>query len=482
MRFCKVVLTKGPKCCKMKGLKCRGHERDDPQGELFKVELAALLNSEHAMVELAQRMDWSAFEGALDAMWSDGKGRSAIDTRLMVSLHYLKYSFDLSDEAVGEGWVQNPYWQYLSGMRYFQHEVPLEASSMSRWRGRAGQAGAEELLEQTIRAGLDLKAIKASQLERVNVDTTVQEKHVRFPTDRRLYDRARERLVKAARGEGLELRQSYKRVGKILLKKQSRYAHARQMKRARRCQRKLRTILGRTIRDLERKSGGEVGPELEVLLERAKRIHAQQRHDKNKLYRVHAPEVECLSKGKAHKRYEFGVKVSVATTSKGGWHVGAMSGPGNPYDGHTLTEALKQLKRLPGCDPGHVFVDQGYRGHGYEGASEIHVDKRKPRSHRAESVEMDEEARRGRARDRPSEVRASHGAQPPVRRAGRHGQRRDERGRNELPQAAEAPGDALASRFWSTDSVDPCSSSRSGAAAIDSRRVKVAFSGSTSVV
>ena len=183
--------------------------------------------------------------------------------------------------------------------------------------------------------------------------------------------------MKAARAEGLTLRQSYKRVGKILLKKQSRYAHARQMKRARRCQRKLRTILGRVIRDIERKSGGQVGPELEVLLGRAKRIHAQERHDKNKLYRLHAPEVECLSKGKAHKRHEFGVKVSVATTSKGGWHVGAMSCPGNPYDGHTLCDALAQVERLTGRSPNHVFVDQGYRGHGYEGDSEVHVDKKK---------------------------------------------------------------------------------------------------------
>ena len=344
-------------------MKCLAHERDEPQVELFKVALDTLLNSEHPMVQLAERIDWSNFEEAFDAMWTEGKGRPAIDTRLMVSLHYLKYSCDLSDEEVVEAWVQNPYWQYLSGMRYFQHEVPLNPSSMSRWRGRAGQAGAEELLEQTIQAGLELKAIKSSQLERINVDTTVEEKHVRFPTDSRLYDRARERLVKAARAEGLELRQSYKRVGKILLKKQSRYAHARQMKRAKGCQRKLRTILGRVIRDIERKSDGKLSLELEVLLARAKRIHAQQRHDKKKLYSVHAPEVECLSKGKAHKRYEFGVKVSVATTSRGGWHVGAMSCPGNPYDGHTLTDALEQVKRLTGKDPGHVFVDQGYRGH-----------------------------------------------------------------------------------------------------------------------
>ena len=358
-------------------MKCRDRERDEPQAELFKIELTRFLDMDHAMVKLADRIDWEGFHAAFDAMWSDGTGRPAIDTRLMVSLHYLKYTYDLSDEAVVEGWLQNPYWQYLSGMRYFQHEVPLDPSSMSRWRGRAGQAGAEELLAQTISAGLELKAVKPSQLKRVNVDTTVQEKNVRFPTDSRLYDRARERLVKAARAEGIELRQSYARVGKILLKQQSRYAQVKQFKRARRCQRKLRTILGRVIRDIERKSGGQVGLELAELLVRAKRIHAQQRHDKKKLYSVHAPEVECISKGKAHKRYEFGVKVSVATTSRGGWHVGAMSCPGNPYDGHTLGSALQQVGRILGRDPEHAFVDQGYRGHGCAGPTEVHVDKKK---------------------------------------------------------------------------------------------------------
>jgi len=358
-------------------MKCRRRERDEPQIELFKVELTRFLDLGHPMVKLADRIDWEAFHAAFDAMWSDEKGRPAIDTRLMVSLHYLKYTYDLSDEAVVEGWLQNPYWQYLSGMRYFQHEEPLDPSSMSRWRGRAGQAGAEELLEQTIRAGLEIKAVKISQLKRINVDTTVQEKNVRFPTDSRLYDRARERLVKAARAEGIDLRQSYQRVGKILLKQQSRYAQVKQFKRARRCQRKLRTILGRVIRDIERKAGENMGEELATLLERARRIHAQQRKDKNKLYSVHAPEVECISKGKAHKRYEFGVKVSVATTSRGGWHVGAMSCPGRPYDGHTLDGALRQVRRITGRHAEHAFVDQGYRGHGCEGPTEVHVDKKK---------------------------------------------------------------------------------------------------------
>ena len=183
---------------------------------------------------------------------------------------------------------------------------------MSRWRKRAGKAGLEQLLAETIRAGLKLKAIKTSQLNRVNVDTTVQEKHIGYPTDSRLYDRARQRLVKQAKCEGIELRQNYKRVGNNILMQQQRYAHARQFNRADKYQKKLRTILGRVIRDIERKASEVIeGSALASLLETARGIHTQQRSDKNKIYSVHAPEVECISKGKMHKRYEFGVKASI---------------------------------------------------------------------------------------------------------------------------------------------------------------------------
>jgi IS5 family transposase len=175
--------------------------------------------------------------------YSAQTGRPGISTRLMVALHYLKYTHDLSNGAVLRGRVENPCWQYLSGMKYFSHEMPVDASSMSRWRRLIGEAGAEELLKETIRAGLRLRIIKPSQLKRVNVDTTVQEKYIRFPTDARLYDRMRQKLVKTARKEGIALRQSYVRVGKRLLTQQSRYAGARQFKRAWRCTRKLHTIL-----------------------------------------------------------------------------------------------------------------------------------------------------------------------------------------------------------------------------------------------
>lgn len=343
---------------------------------MTRTELARLINPQHPLVKLAQTIDWSNFDEQFGVSYSSETGRPGISTRLMVSLHYLKYTHDLSDEAVLRQWVENPYWQYLSGMGYFEHEMPINPSTMSRWRRRIQEAGVEELLKETIQAGLRLQIIKPSELKRVNVDTTVQEKEVRFPTDARLYDRMRQRLVKAAKQEGVRLRQSYVRVGKRLLTQQSRYVSARQFRRARRCTTKLRTILGRVTRDIERKSE-KPSAETEELLALANRLYLQERHDKGKLYSVHAPEVECIAKGKAHKRYEFGAKVSLAVTSRGGWVVAAKSCPGNPYDGHTLQSTMDQLVSMTGGEPEHVYADMNYRGHDYEGECEVHVDRRR---------------------------------------------------------------------------------------------------------
>jgi IS5 family transposase len=293
----------------------------------------------------------------------------------MVALHFLKYRTDLSDEDVVAAWVENPYWQYFSGMRDFQHSMPIDPSSMTRWRKRVGEAGAEKMLRETIETGMRMQAIRPAELQRLNVDTTVQTKAIRFPTDARLYHRMRERLVKVARAEGLQIKQSYQHVGKRLLMQSSRYAHARQMKRARACTRQLKTQLGRVLREIDRQTT-EPSRKLSRLLETARRIHSQQRHDKNKVYSVHEPEVECIAKGKAGKPYEFGNKVSIAVSSRGGWFVGAKSFTGNPYDGHTLAEQMKQVDQLIGNTAREVHVDMGYRGHDYVGNATIHVDKR----------------------------------------------------------------------------------------------------------
>jgi len=347
----------------------------DPQGDRFKTELVRIIDMNHPLVRLGNEVAWDRLDELFGETYCEDNGRPATNTRLLVALHYLKYTFNLSDEDVVDAWVENPYWQHFSGRQYFMHDKPMDPTVMSRFRKRIGEAGAEELLKETIVAGLKLKAIKPHMLKRVNVDTTVQEKEIRHPTDARLYERCRERLVKAAQERDIDLRQNYNRVAKHQLLMSHRYAHARQMNRARKCTRKLRTILGRVIRDIERKAP-TIDPELRIQLDVAARIQAQERGDKGKIYSVHEPQVECIAKGKAHKRYEFGCKVSVAATSKGGWFGGAKALHGNPYDGHTLKAAMEQVDRIA-TTPEHAFVDMGYRGHNYEGECEVHVDKRR---------------------------------------------------------------------------------------------------------
>jgi IS5 family transposase len=343
---------------------------------MFEIDLEQLIDLNHPLVRLGMFIDWASFEDVLGATYHPTQGAPGISTRLMVALHYLKYHHDLSDEDVVAAWVENPYWQHFSGERYFQHRAPIDGSSMTRWRQRLGEAGAEQMLRATIETGIKMGAIRPTQLKRINVDTTVQTKAIRFPTDARLYNRCRERLVKMARQQGLVIKQSYEHVGRRLLMQSSRYAHARQMKRARACTRKLRTQLGRVMREIERQVT-EPTDKLAKLLETARLIHAQQRHDKNKVYSVHEPEVDCIAKGKAGKQYEFGNKVSVAVSSRGGWFVGTKSFTGNPYDGHTLGAQMKQVKSMIGERVGEVHVDMGYRGHDYMGRAAVHVDKRR---------------------------------------------------------------------------------------------------------
>ena len=351
-------------------------EAEQPQRELFQIDLEQLIDISHPLVRLGLCIDWQSLEQTLGSTYHPSQSAPGISTRLMVALHYLKYHLDLSDEDVVAAWVENPYWQHFSGMRHFQHRMPVDPSSMTRWRERLGEAGAEQMLRATLEAGMRMRVIRTTELKRINVDTTVQTKAIRFPTDARLYQRMRERLVKAARVEGFIIKQSYEHVGRRLLMQSSRYAHARQMKRARACTRKLKTQLGRVIREIERQAETPSG-KLAKLLETAHQIHLQQRHDKNKIYSVHEPEVECIAKGKAGRQYEFGNNVSVAVSSRGGWFVGARSFTGNPYDGHTLATQMKQVESLIGDKVVQAHVDMGYRGHDYDGAVAVHVDKRR---------------------------------------------------------------------------------------------------------
>ncbi len=340
--------------------------------ELYQSHLEQILDHDHPLFKLAHQIDWASFEAEFGPLYDPGRGRPGLSIRLMVGLHYLKHAFDESDESVVARFLENPYWQYFCGLEYFQHRLPLDPTSLVKWRKRVGKKGIEKLFAETIETAKRQKLLKRQDLEKVNVDTTVQEKAIAFPTDARLYHKMRLRLVREADKRGIELRQSYPRLGKRALARQGRYAHARQMKRAAKETRRLKTYLGRVMRDLERKApSGDA--ELEQLLVLAERIYTQQRRDKNKAYSVHAPEVECIAKGKVHKKYEFGCKVGVATTSKKNWIVGVEDYHGNPYDGHTLKSAIAQVQRLTGWTPKEVFCDMGYRGHDAGETTQVHL-------------------------------------------------------------------------------------------------------------
>lgn len=326
-----------------------------------------MLDQRHELYRLSRKIDWQAAVEHFGVLYAE-EGRPGIPIRLMVGLHYLKHAFNESDETVVARWVENPYWQYFCGEEHFRHQLPIDPSQMTRFRKRLGEEGCEFMLSLTVQVGLETKTVSRASLAVVNVDTTVQDKAIAFPTDARLYHKARGALVRQAKRAGVDLRQSYERLSRTALAKNGRYAHARQMQRAKREQKRLRTYLGRVIRDIERKLPAGGPPQLDRLLEIAKRIHAQQRHDKGKVCSVHAPEVECIAKGKAHKPYEFGVKVGVASTSKESFVVGMKSLPGNPYDGHTLKVSLEQVSRLTGIAPKEAYVDRGYRGHKLESA------------------------------------------------------------------------------------------------------------------
>lgn len=353
--------------------------------DLFRARLDQILDSKHPLYKLANQIDWPFFDKELENTYDETMGRPGKSIRLMVGLHYLKYTFDLSDEAVLDGFLENPYWQYFCGFEYFQHEYPTDPSNMTRFRERGGKEGFEKLLHALLRTAQEMNVLKKSDLKKVNIDTTVQEKAIAFPTDSRLYYKLLRRLVRLAFERGIELRQSYVRKSKESLIKQARYAHAKQFKRASRETRRLKIYLGRVYRDISRKAV-DLDPELRHHLHLTDRLLKQEKESKDKLYSIHAPEVECISKGKAHKRYEFGVKVGMATTSKGNWVVGIQSFPGNPYDGHTLEETLKQVTRLTDCQVNDAYVDKGYRGHGYKGDTEVHIVGTRKMNHMTRSV------------------------------------------------------------------------------------------------
>ena len=353
--------------------------------EIFKVRLEDIINKEHPLVKLSDTINWKELEEKPSKKYSEKMGAPGKEIRLMVGLQYLKYMYNESDEMIVVKFVENPYYQYFCGNEYFEHSLPIDSSSMTNFRKRIGKETIEELLKEVVRSANRSNQLKEKDFEQLNADTTVQEKAISFPTDAKLYYKMLEDLVVMAKTRGINLRQSYKFVSKRALAKQSSYAHAKQMKRSRKMTKKLKTYLGRVYRDILNKTE-EKDKELISRLELAEKLLSQTKDSKNKIYSIDTPEVECISKGKAHKRYEFGCKVSMVTTSKNNWVVSIQAHHGNPYDGHTLKSSIEQAEEITSWKAKNVNVDLGYRGHDYDGQAEVHIVNRLTMKKKAKSL------------------------------------------------------------------------------------------------
>ena len=371
--------------------------------DFFRARIDAMINLSDPLAVLTRRLPWDQIEAAMLAKFEredragrllegqdmfgatqvlegagvSNAGRPKLPIRLMASLLYLKHSFNLSDEELVVRWSENVLWQFFSGMDYYEHRLPCDATQIGRFRRDLGEEGLEQLLKATIDTAVAIKAVKPKDLERVIVDTTVQEKAIAHPVDSRLLEIARHKVVSAAKRAGIQLKQTYAKEGKELRWRAGGYAHAKQFRRLMRVVKRQRTILGIVMREVQRKrqrsmvssSGAahcaKAVSDLGVWLERAERIRTQRRHDKDKLYALHAPEVECIGKGKARKPYEFGVKNAMVVSHKHGLMLGARTFPGNPYDGHILSAVLEQATNLTqdlSVQIKQVVTDLGFRG------------------------------------------------------------------------------------------------------------------------
>ncbi len=347
--------------------------RDDRQKDLLRPALEAIIDLGHPLVRLAGAIDWRFLDKRFAGVCTAGAGQPPLPTRLVAGLLILKHMHDLSDEVLCARWLENPYYQFFCGELSFCHQLPFDRSSLTHWRQRLGEEHLVALLQESLSVAHKTGALATRDLERVVVDTTVQPKAIAHPTDARLCHRALEKLVDLAKRNAVPLRQSYRRVAKRAAIMVGRYSHAHQFKRARRALKFLRIRLGRVIRDIRRKIAGNeaLQERFADLLALAHRVRFQDHRQRgHKVYALHAPEVECIGKGKARAPYEFGCKVSIATPAtkpKGGQFVlHAKALHGNPFDGHTLGPVIADLEQLTGVETRRIHVDKGYRGHNHK--------------------------------------------------------------------------------------------------------------------
>jgi len=330
------------------------------------------LDPRQPLYQLAEKLPWTSFEEAFAGCYSP-EGRPAKPVRLMVGLLLLKQLHHLGDETVVAQWVQNPYWQFFCGMSEFQWSLPCDPSDLVYFRQRIGEEGVAVIFA----ASAQLHGKKAEEAE-VVIDSTVQEKAVTYPTDTKLCRRIIERCWNLADRHGVKLRRRYRKAVRASLLAQRWRQHPKRRREARRGVRRLKTIAGRLIRELERKLPAVVVAAQAENLARYRQVLAQQPKDAGKIYSLHEPHIYCIAKGKEHKKYEFGTKASLALTKTSGILVAAVAHPENCYDGHTLPEVLEQAEVVQGQRPAKAIVDRGYRGCKEVGGTAILVPGKAP--------------------------------------------------------------------------------------------------------
>lgn len=329
-----------------------------PQLNVFKIALKQYINLNHELCILSKKIDWEKVEEDLSQYYCTDNGRPSIPIRKIVGVILLKRVYNQSDESIVERWMENPYWQYFCGETYFQYEQPFDPTELIKFRQRIGESGAEKILSLTIHL-FEKKEIEEKE---VLIDTTVQEKNITFPTDTKLQKKIIEKCRKIADKEGIVLRQSYKRILKQLMIDQRFRQHPKRWKKANAAARKIKTIAGRVVRDIERKMNDEQLQRYAKDLIIFKLKLKEQKNTKNKIYSLHEPHTKCIAKGKESKKYEYGNKTSIVKTRKSGIIVGALAFKENIYDGDTLEPQLEQVERLTNYQPEVGIVDRGYRG------------------------------------------------------------------------------------------------------------------------
>jgi IS5 family transposase len=330
---------------------------ENPQLQMFKTVLNSFIHPDHKLCLLAKEIDWDSLEKEFEPLYGS-TGRPSIPIRTIVGLLLLKQMYNLGDETVVERYLENPYWQHFCGEIYFQYKLPFDPSDFVHFRKRIGEEGMKMIFKQSI--DLFGEDTIRRDVKEVRVDTTVQEKNITFPTDRKLNERAIEYCKRIAKKEGIKLKRTYTMEIRKL-KHQLRFAKKpKNYKKLNRAQVKLHRIALKIYHDLV----SQLNPIPKAYMETFNvlyRVLSQKRDDSNKIYSIHEPDVLCIAKGKEHKPYEFGNKSSFAYTRKSGIIVGAMAIDGNAYDGHTLKPQLMQVRELTGGKIKKAIVDRGYR-------------------------------------------------------------------------------------------------------------------------